>query len=93
MAYPDFIREELPEDHIAMPFLNDIEKAAAQIAEINQQLLTLGRRGHYSQEPLNLNDVVNDVVKGFGLSPDSVNLISDLDNDLNRSTTVRCALY
>ena len=93
LAYPDFIREELPEDHSAIPFLNDIETAAAQIAEINQQLLTLGRRGHYSQEPINLNDVVNDVIRGFTFWPESVNCVPDLDNELMNIMAGRAQIH
>ena len=58
MAYPEFIREELPEDHPTLKYLDQIEKAAQKIADINQQLLTLGRRGHYNQDVLNLNTIV-----------------------------------
>ncbi|MBU0984402.1 MAG: response regulator, partial [candidate division Zixibacteria bacterium] len=62
MAYPELIRESLPQDHGSLPFLSSIEEATRQIADINQQLLALGRRGHYSQSPLNLNDIVRQVV-------------------------------
>ena len=39
MAYPDFIREELPKDHSALPYLVQIEEASQKIAVINQDLL------------------------------------------------------
>jgi len=62
IAYPDFFRSELEEDHALIPLVNDMETAAEQIASINQQLLTLGRRGHYEQEPLNINAVIEAVL-------------------------------
>jgi len=63
MAYPELIREELPHDHRAMAYLEDIENAARKIADINQDLLTMGRRGHFSQEILDLNQLVLNIVK------------------------------
>ncbi|MCK4657392.1 MAG: PAS domain S-box protein [candidate division Zixibacteria bacterium] len=86
MAYPELIRDELPKDHPALAYLGDIETAAAQIADINQQLLTLGRRGHYNQEPLNLNEIVLQVSRTIVPLPDTltceVNLSKDLMNIL-----------
>lgn len=58
MAYPEFIREELPHDHKALPYVDDIEEAAKKIADINQELLILSRRGYYSKEILDLNQIV-----------------------------------
>jgi len=86
MAYPELIRDELPKDHPALAYLGAIETATAQIADINQQLLTLGRRGHYNQEPLNLNEIVLQASKGIEPLPDTmaceVNLSKDLMNIL-----------
>ncbi len=75
-AYPDLIRDELPRNHAALSFLGSMEKAAQQIADINQQLLTLGRRGHYNQVPLNLNEIVLHAVKE--LETQSETLVYDL---------------
>ncbi|MEZ5360119.1 MAG: ATP-binding protein [Candidatus Zixiibacteriota bacterium] len=65
VAYPEFIREELPYNHPAIEYLDSIEAAASRISEINQQLLTLGRRGHYNLEPLDLNHIIKQVVKDY----------------------------
>lgn len=62
LAYPDLIKEELPEGSQAREDLKLIERTAQQIADINQQLLALSRRGHFEQHVLNLNDIVADVV-------------------------------
>ena len=61
-AYPELIRQKLPENHKALSYLARIESSAEQIAEINQQLLTLGRRGHYNQEPINLNNIIETAI-------------------------------
>jgi PAS domain S-box-containing protein len=71
-AYPDMIREDLPKNHPALAYLSSIEDSAHQIAEINQQLLTLGRRGHYNQEPMNLNEVVGHVLEQMEKPPVSL---------------------
>ena len=58
VAYPDLVREQLGADHPATPLVGTIEKSARRIAEINQQLLTLGRRGHYEVVTLDTNEIV-----------------------------------
>lgn len=82
MAYPEFIREELPRNHPTLKYLDQIEKAAQKIADINQQLLTLGRRGHYNQDVLNLNTIIRQSVKDMGRLADNVTCETDLDSDL-----------
>jgi len=82
IAYPELIREELSLKHPALPYLDLMEKSATRIAEINQQLLTLGRRGHYNLEILNLNRVVSEAVKEIGLTIDSFNCKIDIDKNL-----------
>jgi CheY-like chemotaxis protein len=59
-----------------------MEKAAQHMAEINQQLLTLGRRAHYIQEPLNLNEVVLDVIGQVYPLPDTISVEKELDSKL-----------
>ncbi|RKX18930.1 MAG: hypothetical protein DRP51_08295 [Candidatus Zixiibacteriota bacterium] len=72
VAYPDFIKEGLPANHPTLKYINDMEKSANQIAEINQQLLTLSRRGHYNQEILNLNEVIQFAIEEMGILPQTV---------------------
>lgn len=62
ITYPDFIREELKGDHSVLQFIDSMEEAAQRIAEINQQLLTLGRRGHYNQDVIDLNEILRKAV-------------------------------
>ncbi len=92
IAYPDFIRERLPEDHPALKYLANIEESAKKIAEINQQLLSLGRRGHYNQEVFNLNDVVLQAIKEITSLTDNIecetNLTPDLMNILGGSSQI-----
>ncbi|MCG8605253.1 response regulator [bacterium] len=61
-AYPKLIREELGEHQGVFELLDQMEDAANKIAEINQELLSLGRRGHYTMEPVDLNRLIHQVV-------------------------------
>lgn len=82
IAYPGVIRDELPDNHEVISFLDDMEKAAEQMADINQQLLTLGRRGHYIQEPLNLNEIIRQVSELLQPYPEGVTLTTDLPDTI-----------
>ncbi|MBD3331719.1 response regulator, partial [candidate division GN15 bacterium] len=84
MAYPELIRDELPHDHRALPFLTDIESAARKMSDINQDLLTMGRRGHYNQEVLDLNRVVMHAVKEMVPNSETLKCNLNLSSDLLR---------
>lgn len=66
-AYPTLIREELPSDHKILEFLEEIERATSRIVEINQQLLALGRRGHYTMETIELNSLLQNALMSLNL--------------------------
>ncbi len=70
LAYPQLVREHLPQHSRAHALLRDMEFAAQQIREINQQLLTLGRRGHCELTPVELSALVGACVGGFSLPPE-----------------------
>jgi PAS domain S-box-containing protein len=82
MAYPEFIREELPRNHPALTFIDQIETASQKIADINQDLLTMGRRGHYNQRVLNLNTVVQHALSELGTLPETLACQANLAEDL-----------
>lgn len=82
MAYPPFIREAVPDNAEVGDYIDKIERAAEQMADINQQLLTLGRRGHYAIEILNLNDMVTSAIKHFQPTPETLVFDLDLARDL-----------
>ncbi len=82
MAYPEFIREELPDNHPTLKYLDQIDKSAGKIAEINQDLLTMGRRGHYNQEVLNLNKVLEQVILELQPYPETLECKINLSSDL-----------
>ncbi len=92
VAYPDLIAENLPEDSPLMIYLSSMKNAAIQISEINQQLLTLGRRGHYNQQPININSSIRQVLDDMKMIPETLkiklNLAEDIMNVLGGSAQI-----
>lgn len=71
-AYPTLIRDELPANHSVLEMVDEIEFCAKRMADINQQLLALGRRGHYRTEPIDLNDLIHNVTLAQNLPKELV---------------------
>ena len=82
VAYPELLRDEIGESHSASPYVDAMETAARQMAEINQQLLTLGRRGHYVVQPINLNAIVEQITEQVKPRTASVGVHLQLEADL-----------
>jgi PAS domain S-box-containing protein len=82
MAYPEMIREQLPEGDPGISYLEIIEDSARKISELNQQLLTLSRRGHYNKQVLDLNTMIHTVLRSMTDMPDTVHVTTDLCPDL-----------
>ncbi|MFH2048689.1 MAG: PAS domain S-box protein [bacterium] len=82
MVYPEMIKNKLPDGHPALHYLEQIEKAAKMMTNINQDLLTMGRRGHYNLEVLNLNTIVENAVAGMGLLPETLVIETELSDNL-----------
>lgn len=84
VAYPEFIREELPPGHNSHIYLDAIENAANKIADINQDLLTLSRRGHFNQKVLDINlpilQIVQEMKSRSRTITYEINLCEDLMN-------------
>ena len=81
-AYPELIKSELPADHSVLRYVDAMQKSAAQMADINQQLLTLGRRARYTVEVLNLGEIINDVIGGIEPTPKTLVIDVDISPDL-----------
>jgi len=81
VAFPELAREELPPKHQVIKYIDVMEKSAKKIADINQQLLTLGRRGHYGQVILNLNEIVMDIINQISHPPE-IRIVRELSQNL-----------
>ncbi len=80
-AYPDLIRLECREGDAVLPLLDAMQTAAIQMADINQQLLTLGRRGHYNLEALSVAQLLDRLLDAM-VFPETVVLEKAFDQDL-----------
>ena len=65
-AYPGLLRRWSREGEFH-ELLDELESAAMRIAGINQQLLAIGRRGHYEREPVDANTVLREALRLFWL--------------------------
>lgn len=82
-AYPALLRENLSNNKEVHEMLDEMESAANKIAEINQQLLSMGRRGHYAMEPMHLNDLIDRVLLSHSFSHlPNVGLDKELAGDI-----------
>jgi PAS domain S-box-containing protein len=81
VAYPDLIRSRIDAPAPVVAMLHDLEVAATQMAEINQQLLTLGRRGHYNVEPVDLGALTDQVIRTMDL-PESIDIHRNFGADI-----------
>ena len=82
VAYPELIQMQLPADHPARPFCSAMMEAAQHMADINENMMTLGRRGHLIEESVDLNKEVEAIVGGMAGSPKALKVIMDLAPDL-----------
>jgi CheY-like chemotaxis protein len=81
LAYPELIRMQIEPDSPVARMLGDIEDAATQMAEINQQLLTLSRRGHYNIEAVDMNALTERTLRTLEI-PESITVDCRLGSDL-----------
>lgn len=77
-AYPELIKRELPAGHPSSQLCDSMTLAAKRIAEINQDLLTLGRRGHFEHELLDFHRVIEQAIDHMPDRPPSLMLELDL---------------
>lgn len=82
MGFPELIKMLLPLDHPAIKYCDAMLEVAPQMVEISGDLLTLSRRGHFNQEPLDLNYLVKQAVDQMPKGPDSLVVDLDLARDL-----------
>jgi PAS domain S-box-containing protein len=82
VAYPDLIRLRVPQDERILEFCDSMQEAALRMAGINENMMTLGRRGLIHQEPIDLNTLVRDALGHLQALPETLSLSVQLDPDL-----------
>lgn len=93
MAYPELIHEVLPQNHEAHDYVDAIQDAAKNMTDINQNLLTMGRRGHFNQKVLDLNQVVLQAINGIESRKKTVTFKTKLCLDLIKIKGGSAQLY
>jgi len=81
-GYPELIERQLPEAHPARAYCGEMLRAVRRMVEINTDLLTLGRRGHFAQEAVDLNQLVEEALQAGPDRPSSLYVNLALDEEL-----------
>jgi PAS domain S-box-containing protein len=92
-SYPEMIREELGSDHPACQYTEDIDIAVERIAEINQQLLTLGRRGYYNIQSMDIGKIVADVIESIEPLPEQIKIRRKFAPDLKKTRGGKAQIF
>ena len=82
VAYPDLIRARIPQDECILGYCDSMQKAALRMADINENMMTLGRRGLLHEEPIDLNTLVRDALEQLQALPETLSLSVQMDPDL-----------
>ncbi len=82
VAYSELIRMELPEGHPAGQYCDVMGEAARRMAEINGDLLALGRRGLIEHKPTDLNRLASQALLQMADRSETLVVETDLDPDL-----------
>jgi PAS domain S-box-containing protein len=81
-AYPELIKMRLPAGHSAASFCDAMLDAAQQMADINEDMMALARRGHFQQETVDLNGLVSQVVRQMGDRTGGIDVRLDFGSDV-----------
>lgn len=78
LLYPEQIRRKLEPDHAAHPLCERLSTGLVRLANVFEDLLTMGRRGQLRLEPTDLNAVVHDALDGLSAPPPTLQVDLDL---------------
>jgi signal transduction histidine kinase len=81
-GYPQLIKRQLPPDHPAVKYCDIQLKLARQMVAINEDLLTLGRRGRMKQQPTDLNYLAGMALSQMEELPPDIHLQAELASGL-----------
>ena len=83
MGYLSLLKEQHNEGDPHYAILQKIEDSLDQTSELVRQLLAFSRRGKFELKPVDMNEVVQNVLKLLGRSiPKKINIIKDLEEGL-----------
>lgn len=79
VAYPELIKMQLPEGHPASVYCDAMMESAERVAAINEDMMALGRRGHFEEEPVDLNELVRQALDQLPQRPSTLEVELQLD--------------
>lgn len=79
-SYPYLIKISLPEGHKAIEYAEHLEELSYRMTDLNQQLLSMGRRYKQKFIPLDMTSTIKDIVSSARV-PDSVKLTLELPDN------------
>ncbi|MGI5836547.1 MAG: PAS domain S-box protein [Chloroflexota bacterium] len=82
VAYPELIKMQLPQDHPALPYCDAMMEAAERAVEINEDMMALGRRGHFDEQAVDLNKLVEQALGQLTPHPDTLEIQLRLNPEL-----------
>lgn len=82
VAYPELIKLQLPKEHPAVGYCDAILEAADRMAAINDDLMTLGRRGLIDHQSVDINSLVLHALSQIENQRGELEITTDLPNDI-----------
>jgi len=82
LLYPEQIRRKLEPEHPAQAICGRLSTGLSRLANVIEDLLTMGRRGALRLEATDLNTVVLDAIDGLPAPPSTLQVDLDLDPQL-----------
>jgi len=82
IAYPELIKAQLPDGHPALDYCDAMLEAAERMVAINEDMMALGRRGHFDRQPVDLNQLVKDAVGQMVGAPETLAVQLGLVEDI-----------
>jgi two-component system, cell cycle sensor histidine kinase and response regulator CckA len=82
MAFPGMIKLRVPRDERIAEYCDTMVQAAERMADINSDLLVLGRRGNLEHQPTDVNRLVQEALGPIVTLPDTLVVALHLAGDL-----------
>jgi PAS domain S-box-containing protein len=92
-GYPELIKMLLPEEHPAVQYCNLMLEAAERMAYVNEELLSLGRRGHFVQEATDLNEIVEQTAAQISNGANGLDIRMELAEELKPVSGAEAQLH
>lgn len=93
LSYPALLREFVEDDADAYAMLSDIQSAASRIADINNDLLSLGRRETKARDIVDLKSLANEILRHLTDIPENIRIKNYTDPRVSRVIGSKSQLF